>query len=109
MLSQNVATVQDALLIQKLQELLDGKSATAREAALLALVSLMDAAGLQAEPFVEPLLPVILTLAGDKVNCRASFFMKLTRSWLPYCGLPMIALVNVILSWIMRLFLVKLS
>jgi elongation factor 3 len=64
---RTVTFCKDALLIQKLQELLDGKSATAREAALLALVSLMDAAGLQAEPFVEPLLPVILTLAGDKV------------------------------------------
>jgi hypothetical protein len=61
------SVVQDSLLFQKLKELLDGKAAPGREAALLALASILDAAGQQAEPFVEPLLPVILTLAGDKV------------------------------------------
>eukprot|EP00884_Botryococcus_braunii_P020582 jgi/Botrbrau1/7207/Bobra.0300s0033.1 len=64
---KSVTICKDALLVQKLKELLDGKAAPGREAALLALASILDAAGQQAEPFVEPLLPVILTLAGDKI------------------------------------------
>lgn len=56
-------------MMEQLKEVLEAKSSSpaAREAVLLAFGSVLDAAGIQAEPFVEPLLPTLFTLAGDKV------------------------------------------
>jgi hypothetical protein len=62
--------LQDSKLIEKLGAVLVDKSSTpvAREAVILALGQIHDAAGILAEPFLVPLLPTILALAGDKVS-----------------------------------------
>jgi hypothetical protein len=63
-------SVQESHLIAKLKDVLEAKSSTplSREGALLALASIAGAAGIQSEPYLEPLLPALFTVAGDKVG-----------------------------------------
>lgn len=59
---------QAAGLVDKLKEAIDGPDADAREAALLAITQLPASAGRAAEPYLLPLVPLLLEKLADKAG-----------------------------------------